>query len=358
MKHNRFTKFTKIISILLFSFAIFLYVVTFNNSTGWWLFFFLIFLLLFDLLTLLPSLKKIELRLTGTTVFTMSEQNTITGELFRYRTVLVPLFFLELFPVLKARIERQRFYLYSGQKKELSFRWTPMQRGIDQQLSFILISSDWLGLFTKQITIDVAGPLIVQPLFQKEAAEQLSEQLLMIQPNFAVTFGTQTFMIRNFRPYQTGDPLHSIDWKQTGKRNELIIKEYEHELDVDTYFLFYGIAHQQFEEILSLYYSLIQLLNNKQAFEQVILANIPAEAPQAYLMSSIEPLSEEPDLPAFKNKKLVVFSPTSTTRLDQQLKNWDRTNETFLVTFEGDNLHLIWQDQIIPINKGGDFIAK
>ncbi|MFD1901859.1 DUF58 domain-containing protein [Enterococcus termitis] len=61
-------------------------------------------------------------------------------------------------------------------------------------------------------------------------------------------------MIRNFRPYQKGDALHSIDWKQTGKRNELIVKEYEHESESDTHF-----------------YSMESLMNSsKRSFRSII----------------------------------------------------------------------------------------
>ncbi|MFD2308074.1 DUF58 domain-containing protein [Enterococcus termitis] len=358
MKRKKIQSLTKIGASMLFFIGVFLYAVVFNNSTGWLLFFFLSFLFLFDLLTLIPSTKKIELRLTESAVYTAFEQSRIVCELFRYRPTLLPIPRLLIVPIGNSSLEQQSFYLYTGQKKEVSFQWTPAQRGFFQELPFVFISSDWLDLFTKQTTINLRGPFIVQPVIQQEISEKLYEQLLIFQPNLALAFGTQTFLIRNFRPYQKGDALHSIDWKQTGKRNELIVKEYEHESESDTHFLFYGIAHEQFEEILSIYYSFTQLAKNKPNFEQVILANIPDDASQEYLLATIEPLLEEPIIPTFSNQKLVLFSPALTPNLKEQLHLLQKNNELFLITFENNELCLFWKDQVINFAKRGDSIEK
>ncbi|MFD1901858.1 hypothetical protein GQR36_20940 [Enterococcus termitis] len=85
----------------------------------------------------------------------------------------------------------------------------------------------------------------------------------------------------------------------------------------------------------------------------MILANIPDDASQEYLLATIEPLLEEPIIPTFSNQKLVLFSPALTPNLKEQLHLLQKNNELFLITFENNELCLFWKDQVINFAKRG-----
>ncbi|OJG87244.1 hypothetical protein RV15_GL002008 [Enterococcus silesiacus] len=350
--------FIRTLGISIFYVAVFLYTIIFNTSTGWLFFFFLTFLLLSDFLTMIPSLSKIQIQLTESTIYEANRPNNIKMEIFRYRPTLLKIPLLMINLKNNSFTKKEYLSLYSGQKREVTFEWNPVQRGIFQRLSFVLSSTDLFHLFSKQSELAVTGPFVIMPTLQLDLAELIYQQLLKSMPNFTSSFGNQTFSVRNFRQYQAGDSLNSVDWKQSGKRNELIIKEYEHEMESETHFVFYGLSHENFEELLSIYYSFIRLVETKLAFQQTILAEIPDAIPKEYALAAVTPLSKECYVPAFSNKKLVIFTPNKTDQLSEQLNDLKQKNEIFLITFIDGTLCLQWNDQVSAIHIGGPILGK
>lgn len=339
----------KIFVILLFYLCIFLYSVIFNNSAGWSLFFFLTFLLFYILLTMLPSLKKVQLNWTQTTVYTMDLPAKIELRMFSSQSALFRIPILTLFFVHK----KQDFVLYTGKSTRVCFEWIPAKRGVFQQLPLILKRSDPLGILTKQTNRTIAGPFVVMPKLQISSAEKIYQQLLVLSPVFASPFGFQHFSIRSLRKYQVGDSLKLVDWKQSGKKNELIVKEYEYETETDTHFIFYGLAHESFEALLSVYYSFTRLAETTSSFQQTILGTIPDGTPQEQLLAAVMPLEDEADLPNLSKKKLVIFSPTESAHLNEQLHYLSKSNDLFLVTFKEDSLYLDWKGLSFLLEQGG-----
>ncbi|EOL44611.1 DUF58 domain-containing protein [Enterococcus caccae] len=358
MKRYRINNLIRAIGILTFYSVVFLYTIIFNNSTGWLLFFFLTFLLALDVLTLLPSLKKIQVRSIERPIYRMEQTSNVQVEVFCSRSTLWPIPCLMVFSSANNLVGMHYLALYSGQKKELNFEWKPPKRGIFQELSFEFVSTDLFRLFSKQFRTTVTGPFVIMPTLQLSLAEQLYQQLLTLSADFATPFGNQTFSIRNFRRYQLGDSFNLVDWKQSGKRNELIVKEYEHESEADTHFVFYGLAHEKFELLLSIYYSFVYLTKNKLSFHQTILAEVPHATPKELTMAAATPLLGICELPAFTNKKVVIFAPHTSDQLVQQLHDLTRNNEVFFITFEGEALSLQWHDHVKRIKEGGHILEK
>lgn len=358
MKRYMVNNLIRALSIFIFFFAIFLYTITFNNPTGWVLFFFLTMLFVWDAFILILPLKKIQVQLLESSRYEVNRPNKMKLEIFRHRPTLLKIPLLTV--VFKKHRSTKKIYLsrYSGQRQELTFEWRPTQRGVFQQLSFVLISSDLFQIFSKQSNSTVTGPFVVLPALQLDLAEQIYKHLLQAKPNFDSSFGNPTFSIRNFRTYQIGDSFNSVDWKQSGKRNELIVKEYEYEAETDLHFLFYGLSHEKFEELLSIYYSFISLVENKLSFQQTILTDLPHSIQKEHIFSAMTPLLEECLLPNFTNKKLVIFTTTKTNQLSEQLTALKRKNEVFLIAFEGEDLCLHWKDQVSSLPKGGLTLEK
>ncbi|MCB5952455.1 DUF58 domain-containing protein [Enterococcus sp. BWT-B8] len=339
----------KIFSILLFYSLIFVYTIAFNNSTGWMLFFFLVFLMIVDLISLFPSLKMIKLETTELTTYTVNQPSQLTLELFRCQKSLLPTpsLTISLKKTLNSSLYAQLFYM--GTRETFSFQWTPEKRGIFNELPLLVGSTDFLALFQKQLVRQVSGPFMVMPELQKKKAELIFQIILTKLPNFKNSFGNQTFSIRNFRSHQFGDALKTIDWKQSVKRNELIVKEYEHEIEQDTELIFYGQDGLNFESLLSLYYSFTLFLERQMPFSQTIIVDSPMEASHEQLFALASSFTEHRQLPMYSNKKLILFAPSLTQELGEQLELLQKNNTLFLITYHDDKPFLHWKEQIIEL---------
>ncbi|MHC5217798.1 DUF58 domain-containing protein [Enterococcus sp. LJL128] len=324
---------------------LFLYAAVFNNSTGWIVFFFMTGLVIADFLSLTSTLKNIRMEATGAMNFTVNYSGELQLEMFGYRPILFPLVLLTAGLIPLEKNENYSFPFYSGKPKKLHFVWQPEKRGVFQSLPLLLSSTDFLMLFSKQRELSVEGPFFVLPKQQKAAAEQLLQEILTLQPHFRSPFGDRTFVIRSLRPHHSGDPLGMIDWKQSGKRNELIVKEYETQAEQEPQLLFYGAPSPLFEELLSIYYSFTGLLDKQLTRTQILLADYPAETSSDKLFAVIKPLQTEQPLPRLTNKKLVIFAPEYSEELNAQLEKLQRTNELFLVTFKEGRLCLQWKNE-------------
>lgn len=342
-----------IMGVSSFYLATFFYAIIFDNTTGWSFFFFLSFLLILDLISFIPSLKKINCELMESKSYEIGMTSDLPIEIFCYRPTWLPIPQLTIYLAEQKELAQETILLYSGDKKEINFQWAPKKRGIFHQLSVSFLAQDLFGFLPKKGTLLLKGPFVILPKKQLSLAENLYHQLSQIQPTFSNAFGQRGFSIRNFRSYQSGDALGLIDWKQSGKRNELIVKEYETEIETFTHLIFCGSDHEKFEEILSAYYSFIQFIEKKIDFKQTILADSMANVAGEKIFAALTPTKKEIILPTFSRKKLVIFAPIQTKSLSKQLTGLKRTNEVFFVTFNKKHLCLYWNDQTIPISSGG-----
>lgn len=335
--------------VLFFYLALFLYAVVFNNSSGWMLLFFLSFLLIGNLISLIPAHKKIHLEMLENSTYRVGDSSRLMAEVYAMRPFLLPLNCLTLaFPSTDKK--KVPFFLtYTGKRKELSFHWTPKARGYFSVLPVTFSSTDFLRLITKESVQQLTGQFPVLPKQEDELARKLLQGILLVEPNFYVPLGNRTFMIRNFREHQSGDPLRMIDWKQSSKRNELIVKEYEQEQEQKTCIVFYGQQHTHFEKLLSVFFSVSQQLSEKMPYTTQLLAEYPAEIPEEYILAALQPLSEEVTIPVHSNKKLIIFAPELTKHLENQLQILSKTNELLLITFKAERLYLQYNEQVIDI---------
>lgn len=350
MKNLLLKNTLRAIPVLLFYLALFLYAAVFNNASGWVLFFFLTFLFFANLISLIPSHKNIRLEMLESSSYQVGSHSQLVFELFNYRPLLMPLFAMTVKLQSSPNSEAPFFPAYWGKKYILSFDWTPKTRGVFTELPVILSSTDFLKLFAKQSLQPLKGTFPVLPQLQKLTAERLIQAILALQPDFYASFGNHTFNVRNFREHHMGDPLRMIDWKQSSKRNELIVKEYEQEQEQAPLLILYGQQHENFEELLSIYYTTCQLLKNRLPFESVLLADYPTDLPDQQLFAVLQPEAEAPILPSYANKTLILFAPERTDTLLAQVDALERTNELFLVTIEADRPCLYREGQVIPID--------
>ncbi|MHC5228910.1 DUF58 domain-containing protein [Enterococcus sp. LJL99] len=344
---------TRLLVFLFFYLFVFFYTVSFNKEAGWVLFFFLTFLLLIDVLSFLPSTKKIHVETLEQSRMVVNKKNRLKLTFFRYRPTLVPIPLVSIY-LASTKEQCASLPLYTGKKKMIEIDFTPSQRGIFETLSLTMKSFDLLDFFSKTSFYQVKGPFMVLPEYKHELALELKKQLVLSSTSFRNTLGQPTTMIRTFRTYQPGDALKVIDWKQSSKKGELIVKEYEHETENTFRLVFYGVVHEQFETILAIYYSFSHVLSTQTKFKETILADKQEQQDRDSLFASMRPI-EPRLLPTFPTgEKLLIFAPELTEPLTTQLLELANRNEVSVIAFKEKQLFLFSQDQVLLIGEEGD----
>lgn len=306
----------------------FFYSAIFNNEIGWTLFLFMTFMLVLCLIPLLVPLKGIKAQSPATVITHVGENVKLPLDLQR-ENALLPLAQLTVSvkkPAVDVVITSYLFY----RQQQLLFNWRPEKRGVYHELQLYYQSSDFFHLFTKGRTAQLNKHILVLPQKQPLAQTLQLQQTLQNQ-----TFGEPTFTIKNYRPYRSGDTPKNIDWKLSSKQSTLIYREHENERNAQMVWVFWGAPSEYFEAMLSLYYSLQDLLEDP--VEQLLLGKHIAEPTQkdALAFARIQPLEEAPVLPKLTEKLIFFFTPEQTPQTVEQVEQLRKYNQVTVYDYAG-----------------------
>lgn len=326
--------------------ALLIYVVAFDNATGWGLFFFLTFFLLFSLLSLLPSLKTIHASIEETLLCHVNEKRRVEIEISkRHRTFFpIPKLMVKLksafFPIPELNIsfsdvfKKDCFVLhfYRGDKKKISLNWMPKIRGYYQSLPVEYHADDLFEIFSKKHGGDIRTDIIILPEVDEHAAALMS---IFQEKRLVSQYGDARFAIKSFRKYQPGDPLKFIDWKLSSKHQDLIFREHETELHTEISVLFWGCPSKYFEKTLSIYYSLQEELRKKIKFKPYLFGeNIKyPERVEAKSFAVIQPFSAPPLIPNIKHQQMFIFTPEIDDQLMAQVALLRKNNLVYVYDY-------------------------
>lgn len=318
----------KISYSLLFLFLL-LYCLVFNNQTGWMLFFFSCLLFLSSIITLFPSLKKVNLVIEKPIQGHVSETIELPIEIYRMIPSLIPIPRLVLtFPKTITNKPHYLFF-YFGNSQTISYTWQPQKRGLYQEFPVTLESRDLFSFFSKKKQKKIMQSVLILP----EKKENILSVLPLLTPYFnQQNFGDPTFTVRNYRQYQRGDSLKNIDWKLSSKKQDLIYKVLETESFYRLTFIFLGQSSPFFEECLSFYYSLQEEVQKMQSLQQFIFGeNIPDAATfDQTAFAKIQPTQKQIQLPSLNGCKIFLFVPEKTRELTQQIEPLKKRNQVYL----------------------------
>lgn len=312
---------------LLFIFTVtFFYGAAFNTRLGWSLFLFLVLLLMLSVLSILPSLKKIDVAIPNFIYAHRFQTLTFQITIFRKKISLLPLGKLAIIFLEKGVHEQITLYSYRGKRKELSFTWQPQERGNYQRSAVQLIGSDYFDLFFKHHFVELKQALIVLPEIKEEAYLLLD----FFRPNLNHSWvGEPSFAVKNYRDYQYGDSMKQIDWKLSSKQNHLVLREQELENMQESVLIFWGEAGSDFEEMLSWYYSLQKLLLQQKKFYQMIIGQqiFRGRQIQAEVFAELQPFDEISALPAVNGNQLIIVTAKITDNLNAAIEKVPRNKQ-------------------------------
>lgn len=270
--------------------AVALFGVVFNTTASWLVTELVLATLLLGWLSLLWPLRRLKLKLapaqgrpaaddpTGPTL-------TIGGAGF--------------FPVLmvRPRVTSDAAF-YHGQ----GLTWTvttALPRGVYRHLPVTGVAKDWLGWLQKQAPLRLAEPLVVGPRRERGASQALAQPLSQVLAQTLPSGDTKSFDLREFRDYQPGDPVNTIDWKLSARRDGLIVREDEPEALPQWQGVLVGQTDPQFERLLGLFTTLSQ-------------AGGLWFAPQLLTVGGLVPLPTGAQLAAWRPAASVPLAPLTT----------------------------------------------
>ncbi|MGG5318409.1 DUF58 domain-containing protein [Enterococcus sp. AZ072] len=316
-----------ILLFILYALAFF-YSAVFNNEIGWTLFLFMTFILLLCLAQLLVPLRGIMVQSPATMITHVGEKVVLPIDLERKQAILpiAQLTVTVINPAIDASVSTYLFYHY----QQLTFLWLPEKRGTYEELQLYYQSSDFFNLFTKRHKATLKKKILVLPQKQPLAHTLQLQQTLQNQ-----TFGEPTFTIKNYRPYRSGDAPKNIDWKLSSKQTTLIYREHENEQTAQMVWIFWGAPSEEFEAMLSLYYSLQDLL--EEPVEQYLFgAHVTDPAkPTALAFAQIHPLEDTPVIPKLTDKMIFFFTPKQTPQTTEQVAHLRKYNQVAVYDYPG-----------------------
>lgn len=144
---------------------------------------------------------------------------------------------------------------------QVHFDSVPLTRGRYDHLMLEIEGYGLFGIFKHHSMHKLPVELSIYPktLTNSNLTELLDEK--SIQSIKSNPVSQHEFQVKEIRQYQTRDSLSAIDWKSSLKREQWMIKEYDVEELKPFILCFVGSPSVQFEQLLSLTYTLYQKLS-------------------------------------------------------------------------------------------------
>lgn len=307
------------------------YCFIFNNDAGWSLWFLLTLILLFDLLSLFPSLKKVQVTIEESLQVEQGATISLPIEIFSYRPLFFP--FIALYLSFDDGFHQQTLSFYRGASIRTQAQWVPPTRGVYDTFTATLRSHDLFGFIYKKRSIAIAQSVLVLPAYRAEATALLP---LITEQTQRYTYGEPTFTIKQFRAYRPGDSLKQIDWKLSSKQQVLVYREHENLQTQALVLIFWGEADTAFEATLALFYSLHQLMQ-KQHTVQILLFGSGLSSPyqtDALAYAQITPFDKLPTgIPPLSGRHVLLVAPAATDQVYGYMEQLQHHNSCQLLTY-------------------------
>lgn len=247
--------------------TLFFYTLTFSTPVSWMVFYFFTVVLLGAFLSTFIFWIKSQYQVS------LNQNHELNSSL----NVKIKSFLPILIPYLTIVINVNETTVTTVLPSLFRLRLTPsfstayLPRGKHKKISLHTYGKDLLGFFThhakKQVPVDLEiYPHVLSSTLLSGVVRKLETEIALkpFSPQDAMTF-------RQLREHQQQDALKDIDWKTSFKKQTLMVKDYDKEINGSLNLVFFGYLSPQFEELLSLTYSLYLELSHYQSVQLFIV---------------------------------------------------------------------------------------
>lgn len=242
------------------------------------------------------------------------------------------------FPILKIEIKElgvnQVIYGYTGNKQMIDIHFNEKQRGKYKEVMIETESGDLFSFFKKKRDVLKEVDWMILPEFIPNVDSVLS---LIEKKRDNEPIGEQTYDIKSHRAYVHGDSMKQVDWKLSGKSQEIIVKEYHQVVEKKLSLVFLGQASFYFEALLDVFFSLYQLSNS--LFDELYLIGegvslLPVKHTDEF--AKVSKLSSI-HLDSFlneKNEDVLIFIPEMTSALQRVIDDYSTEQSIQVITYQ------------------------
>ncbi|MBM6615768.1 DUF58 domain-containing protein [Desemzia sp. RIT804] len=294
--------------------ALFIYTLTFPTPVSWVVFYFFTVILLASLLSTFILWGKAQFEVSKNQQHELNSQLNLKTKGFL--PILIP--YLTIVISVKEKSFSTEVPSLFKHKVSASFSAIHLPRGNHKKLLLRTSGKDILGFFThqakKQIPVDLEiYPDVIYSTLLHGTVKKLDAKLELKR------FSAQDAAnFRQLREHQQQDALKDIDWKTSFKKQTLMVKDYDQETNTPLNLIFLGYQSPQFEELLSLTYSLyleLSRFQNIQLFivgeydEQLLLQQGGKNFLTVQPTTRLTPLLSVWDNQLPKNGKKIIVAP-------------------------------------------------
>ncbi len=278
-----------------------------------------------ETIVLFSGIVKLRAEREKTRMFSLGDENPIRITLWNEGGMMVD---LDIYDEIPFQFQKRDFKieqaLVPGEEKKIEYHLRPVIRGEYHFGHINAIASVWLKLASRRILLGEPSMVPVMP-----SVIQMKKYELMAFARISTFEGIKkirrlghSYEFEQIKNYSLGDDIRSINWKATGRRNTLMVNQYEDERSQQVYMIIdkSRSMHMPFNGLSLLDYSIntsVVLANialkkydrvGLISFSNLIGSTLPAESHELQLKKIMNALFHEKPQPLEANFDLLYRS--------------------------------------------------
>jgi uncharacterized protein (DUF58 family) len=278
-----------------------------------------------ETIVLFSVIVKLRAEREKTRMFSLGDENPIRITLWNEGGMMVD---LDIYDEIPFQFQKRDFKieqaLVPGEEKKIEYHLRPVIRGEYHFGHINAIASVWLKLASRRILLGEPSMVPVMP-----SVIQMKKYELMAFARISTFEGIKkirrlghSYEFEQIKNYSLGDDIRSINWKATGRRNTLMVNQYEDERSQQVYMIidksrsmhmpFNGLSLLDYSINTSLVLANIALKKYDRvgliSFSNLIGSTLPAESHELQLKKIMNALYHEKPQPLEANFDLLYRS--------------------------------------------------
>lgn len=278
-----------------------------------------------ETIVLFSGIVKLRAEREKTRMFSLGDENPIRITLWNEGGMMVG---LDIYDEIPFQFQKRDFKieqaLVPGEEKKIEYHLRPVIRGEYHFGHINAIASVWLKLASRRILLGEPSMVPVMP-----SVIQMKKYELMAFARISTFEGIKkirrlghSYEFEQIKNYSLGDDIRSINWKATGRRNTLMVNQYEDERSQQVYMIidksrsmhmpFNGLSLVDYSINTSLVLANIALKKYDRvgliSFSNLIGSTLPAESHELQLKKIMNALYHEKPQPLEANFDLLYRS--------------------------------------------------
>ena len=278
-----------------------------------------------ETIVLFSGIVKLRAEREKTRMFSLGDENPIRITLWNEGGMMVD---LDIYDEIPFQFQKRDFKieqaLVPGEEKKIEYHLRPVIRGEYHFGHINAIASVWLKLASRRILLGEPSMVPVMP-----SVIQMKKYELMAFARISTFEGIKkirrlghSYEFEQIKNYSLGDDIRSINWKATGRRNTLMVNQYEDERSQQVYMIidksrsmhmpFNGLSLLDYSINTSLVLANIALKKYDRvgliSFSNLIGSTLPAESHELQLKKIMNALYHEKPQPLEANFDLLYRS--------------------------------------------------